>query len=133
MVATTAFVSYVPINGGHHCLTQGPLTASPYLHIHTGSPSDLALAAVNSTALGARWLPPTSDPNDGILLSYQATCTASGDGHMIRYTLHTEVTTGVVLGTLVPYTYYHCCVWIVTTKASGPQACQWARTSEDST
>ena len=49
------------------------------------------------------------------------------------YTLDIEDAQGTLLTALSPpYTYYHCCVWILTSKASGPSICQSMRILEDS-
>ena len=106
----------------------------PYDHIRLhllGPPSELVLVAFNSTALQAGWLAPTGDPNDGSLLSYGAVC-RSAEGSGVQYTLDIEEALGTLLTALSPYTHYHCCVWVVTSKAIGPSTCQFATTSQDS-
>ena len=75
--------------------------------------------AFNSTALQAGWLAPTGDPNDGSLLSYGAVC-RSAEGSGVQYTLDIEEARGTLLTALSPYTHYHCCVVVLTSKAIGP-------------
>ena len=87
--------------------------------------------AFNSTALQAGWLAPTVDPNVGSLLSYGAVC-RSAEGSGVQYTLDIEEARGTLLTALSPYTHYHCCVWVLTSKAIGPSTCQFATTSQDS-
>ena len=109
----------------------------PYDYIRLcllGPPSELVLVAFNSTALRAGWLPPTVDPNDGTLLYYGAVCSSAiPEGSGVQYTLDIEEARGTLLTALSPYTHYHCCVWVVTSKASGPSICQSTRTYEDGT
>ena len=102
----------------------------PYDHIRLhllGPPSELVLVAFNSTALQAGWLAPTGDPNDGSLLSYGAVC-RSAEGSGVQYTLDIEEAWGTLLTALSPYIHYHCCVWVVTSKAIGPSTCQFDTT-----
>ena len=106
----------------------------PYDHIRLhllGPPSELVLVAFNSTALQAGWLAPTGDPNDGSLLSYGAVC-RSAEGSGVQYTLDIEEARGTLLTALSPYTHYHCCFVVLTSKAIGPSTCQFTTTSQDS-